>query len=912
MGLSYDAALNLFRSGEVCELLRQSESSPQDIAKIPRPEHRLLLARCLFYVGRVEDAASVATATHCSNPATESRAEVTLGLVAKRRGDFDLALKHLQHAVHLARSSQDIQQEGWARLHLFRLLLEVERFETLAPMLREIKQCAVQAADPHLNVYLHDAVAVMEGQVGSLEQARRHVAMGRSVLERYPNALLGEMIEVTASCLASLELDFQSAKIHERKARVFGAVTSHVFCSLVLEVNEAHRYLVSGKLMSAREALLAMQRSPAASVRAAAIDGLARLYVATGHDDLCAAVLETAEQAIRHPKTGAMYSLRWLGLSHAKLTLRQGRLDTLDAHLDHELQRAEALHDAPLLAALRLLRAEGASMRGHGEQVGRELLLAADLGVTTNPELQGHYHLTCSRVLERTGSALAPLFRARAERVWRERRNLLALIEAGAWDGPPIEIADYDQDPRFAGPPARTPVSVPVQTAPAAVLSAVANVFDLTAMPSELGAELQQIIATLGCAPFARVQTGRAPAAAPDEFTVPLGEDGGRALALTYRAAPDPGTTVLVSALARIARAALAVERMRRDENERAAVWPAAAAADGDPVYVDEQMVSLVAAARRVAGVNVSVLVTGETGTGKEVLARLIHSASPRSRGTFLPFNCAACPRDIIDAQLFGHRRGAFTGAMESAPGVIRAAAGGTLFLDEIGEAPLDIQPKLLRFLESGEVHPLGEAHPVKADVRVIAATNVDLDALVSAGRFREDLFYRLNIVRLHLPPLRERRVEIATLAERYLSTYAREFHKGDLRLAEETMEYLLLYRWPGNVRQLANEMRRLAAMAESGAVLMPEHLSPDIARSRRTVPPSERPLSANEVVVRTDQPLPAAVEHLERAMVTRALQASDGRVEDAARRLGLSRKGLYLKRVRFGLEIGEQEARSA
>ena len=210
-------------------------------------------------------------------------------------------------------------------------------------------------------------------------------------------------------------------------------------------------------------------------------------------------------------------------------------------------------------------------------------------------------------------------------------------------------------------------------------------------------------------------------------------------------------------------------------------------------------------------------------------------------------------------------------------------------------------------------MHPIGEPRPSKVDVRVIAATNVDLMAAVSAGRFREDLYYRLNIVTLHVPPLRERRSEIPVLANHYLQQCAMEHRKGRLRLAEETVEYLLLYRWPGNVRQLANEIRRMAALAENDQVLMPEHLSPDIATSRRTVPPSERPLDVNEIAVRIDQPMAAAVEHVERAMVIHALAACGGRVEETARRLGLSRKGLYLKRLRFGLEIAEpQESQSA
>src|SRR2546423_4682848 len=296
-------------------------------------------------------------------------------------------------------------------------------------------------------------------------------------------------------------------------------------------------------------------------------------------------------------------------------------------------------------------------------------------------------------------------------------------------------------------------------------------------------------------------------------------------------------------------------------------------------------------------------LIEGETGTGKEVLARLIHGYSPRAAKTFLPFNCSATPREMLDAQLFGHRKGAFTGASENFTGVIRAAAGGTLFLDEIGESTLDIQPKLLRFLESGEVHPLGDTLPQRVDVRVIAATNADVDALVAEGRFREDLFYRLNIVRLHVPPVRERRVEIPAFAHHYLQKFAKEMGKGELRLSEETMEYLILYRWPGNVRQIANEMRRLAALAEPGARLMPDHLPADIAASRRTVPASERPLEASEIVARIDQPLGAAIQHLERTMIGAALARTSG-VDEAAKLLGLSRKGLYLKRLRYGMEI--------
>ena len=383
-----------------------------------------------------------------------------------------------------------------------------------------------------------------------------------------------------------------------------------------------------------------------------------------------------------------------------------------------------------------------------------------------------------------------------------------------------------------------------------------------------------------------------------------IGHDGGRRIGLRYTAPQEPFRAVRLINILRIARTTIDLELLRQDERNRAALWPADPIEDlNGSIFIADEMRSLLAAGQRVASTNVPILITGETGTGKEVLARAIHAVSNRAKATFLPFNCTSTPKDMVDSQLFGHRRGAFTGATDHFPGVIRAASGGTLFLDEIGDMSLDVQPKMLRFLESGEVHPIGETQPRTVDVRVIAATNVPLDALVTAGRFREDLFYRLNIVHLHIPPLRERRVEIPTIAHHYLQKHAREFRKGELRLSEDTMEYLVLYRWPGNVRQLANEMRRMAALAEAGAVLMPEHLSPDIAASRRTIPASQRVLDATEVVVRLDQPLPAAIQHLERAMLQYALKKTGGRMEETASILGVSRKGLYLKRQRFGIE---------
>jgi DNA-binding NtrC family response regulator len=339
-------------------------------------------------------------------------------------------------------------------------------------------------------------------------------------------------------------------------------------------------------------------------------------------------------------------------------------------------------------------------------------------------------------------------------------------------------------------------------------------------------------------------------------------------------------------------------------EREQAALWPEPTAEQQlGLICSSERMLDLVKTVRRVAPTNVPVLITGETGVGKELFARALHQASLRAKQAFIPFNCTTVPREMIDSQLFGHRRGAFTGAQEDAPGLIRSAAGGTLFLDEIGEMSAEAQPKLLRFLESGEILPLGERRPVPVDVRIAAATNTDLEDQVTQGRFREDLFYRLNVIRIHVPPLRERREEIPALVEHFLERYGRELQKPALRVADETLEYLVLFRWPGNVRQLANEVRRMVALSEPGAVLMPEHLAADIIAARRTIPAERLATEATEVVTRIDQPLAASLEHVERAAILRAITVCDGRVDEAAKMLGLSRKGLYLKRQRLGID---------
>lgn len=411
----------------------------------------------------------------------------------------------------------------------------------------------------------------------------------------------------------------------------------------------------------------------------------------------------------------------------------------------------------------------------------------------------------------------------------------------------------------------------------------------------QVGSRPAETLATIGALP---------PPVDAGAIEVELGSVRERRFRLHVSLFDDVARRAAAFAVGRLVETAVNLETARRTEKERTSLWPADEDDDGTErgLFVGAAMVDVVAQARQVAPTDLALLVTGETGTGKEVLSREVHRRSARAGGRFVPFNCTAVPKDMVESQLFGYRRGAFTGATDSFAGVIRSAAGGTLFLDEIGELGLDVQPKLLRFLDSGEIQPLGEGQPVHVDVRVIAATNRDLPRMVREGQFREDLYYRLGIVSLHLPPLRERREEIPSLLEHYLTRCCRETGRERLRMSDEALEYLLLYSWPGNVRQLANEVRRVVAIAPPGAAVEPALLSPAIRASRKTMPAASPEEPSGHLAVRIDQPLDTAVGELERRMILNALAASGGRVERAARRLGISRKGLFLKRRRFGL----------
>lgn len=366
-------------------------------------------------------------------------------------------------------------------------------------------------------------------------------------------------------------------------------------------------------------------------------------------------------------------------------------------------------------------------------------------------------------------------------------------------------------------------------------------------------------------------------------------------------------------------------------------------------VFASPPMRALLADIYKIRGSRVTALITGESGTGKEVVARTIHNLSVRRDKPFVAFNCTIAASEVVNSQLFGHKKGAFTGAVEDSVGVIQSANGGTLFLDEIGDLGLDVQPKLLRFLQDGEVHRLGDTTPAKVDVRVVAATNADLENLVAEGKFREDLYYRLNIIRLHLPPLRERREEIPILIEHFLRLHSQQMLKEGITISPHAMDLLMVHDWPGNVRQLVNELQRLIAYKDSGEMITEHDISMLQPGNRRSPTLDLKPLSvvadsllhpsfsisnynanwpsdpptripATSSLLSNGQPvqihykpgertLNEIVDEVETQLILDAMRRHGGRRNAVCDELGITRKGLYLKLRRLaGIDLSEFE----
>jgi DNA-binding NtrC family response regulator len=319
----------------------------------------------------------------------------------------------------------------------------------------------------------------------------------------------------------------------------------------------------------------------------------------------------------------------------------------------------------------------------------------------------------------------------------------------------------------------------------------------------------------------------------------------------------------------------------------------------------------------RVSPYKSTVLITGESGTGKELVARALHTLGPAPNGPFVTFNCSNLVESLAEAQLFGHVKGAFTDARDESLGFFRSANGGTLFLDEIGELPLRLQPKLLRAVETHEVQPVGSSHSFKVDIRMVAATNRDLRAMVRSGEFRDDLYYRLNTSAIFIPPLRERREAISAFAAHFIQHYNRLFGKKLDYISHAAINALVSYSWPGNVRELAHAIESAVLMTEANRIDLRD-LPPHVTEST-PLPPHETeasPMAARIAItpsgVRCDEePWPFLLDDVIKRTLVRSLEETDGNRRRAADLLGVSRSTLYRMLARYGLEKPSAQAGS-
>ena len=337
----------------------------------------------------------------------------------------------------------------------------------------------------------------------------------------------------------------------------------------------------------------------------------------------------------------------------------------------------------------------------------------------------------------------------------------------------------------------------------------------------------------------------------------------------------------------------------------------------GDLIGRDPKMREIYAILEKIAPTDATVVIEGETGTGKEVVARTLHQTSRRANGPFIVFDCGAVPENLIESELFGHEKGAFTGAVATRQGVFEMANGGTVFLDELGELALDLQPKLLRVLEQREVKRVGGTRPIRVDVRVVAATNRDLETEVKEGRFRQDLFYRLSVVRLLLPPLRDRKEDLPLLVRHFLETgHFNRDRDGDRRVenvAREALDRMMGYDWPGNVRELHNVVERAVSFTDAELVRvvdLPEHLALPRATPLATEDTRIEAIDLPDVDGTFKDAKEAWVSSFEKEYVEKLLHRNGGNISHAAREADIDRKYFRKLMKKYGISAQQVEGR--
>jgi len=824
---------------------------------------------------------------HCEN---------TIGRVLIERGLTDEGTKHLQRAVVLSQKSGDLKQVCWIQTKLLAVISDRSGPDAAAPLLSELRRSTTKLGDPHTTAQLHLYVAEMEARKGLLDTAIRHVILSQQLIDDAQNLWLESMAENILLAISVLRPRLDEGQHHSTRALQIAEDSGHAACRRSAAANTGNLLLVRGEFDKAIEYFkMALNVSSAKGPRASGIlDSVALARLAQGELAECENVLRELDATIRSDADRSFYGYRHAEHTRSRLFYRQGRLTDALSAVTTTIRLSRQTGDQMLLQSALLTQAEVQQALGQDRECAESIHHVLTTGQMSTESI-ARFELIVARSCQASNQERRAVSHfERARRICQLSGDIKSLRHIE--DGFTRHRLTSDDSHRDAIHQSRQ------------VLHSLSTTLLHALRPEVVAAELRELMSAVECCLTVQNDTQT------DRNARESTHKNQRELRRVLVANGDSGATTLhVQPVDGIdSEAALGLigalvdklheyEQWRSERERRSNLWKAEESSDvKGRAVISGHMQELLDFAQRVARTTVNVLITGESGTGKEILARAIHDFSDRSQKAFVPLNCAAVPRDLLESQLFGHRRGSFTGAERDQLGVIRSADGGTIFLDEVGEMSSDLQPKLLRFLESGEIAPLGEPAPMTVNVRVVAATNSNLDEAVRSGRFREDLFYRLNVVRLVVRPLRERRDEIPGLATYFVARAAAEYGKGHLEISEDAMERLLLYRWPGNIRQLQNEIHRIVALAEPASTIQADAISPDILGA---LPDLRRPLcNGKEITVPVHEKLAPTLARIEYEMIKTALRHHHGRMEPAAKALGISRKGLYLKRQRLGL----------
>jgi hydrogenase-4 transcriptional activator len=833
-----------------------------------------------------------------------ARYHFVLGNVYRDHGDRRHAIDHFRLAEQAI--SSDLELLCWVQLRLLSDTAAVSPTEAAVQGASRLKASLARCGDARPLAAFHLWLAEAESTKGNLRSAQQHLRIAGSLIQDIDDAWLQGFFAINSFAVNYHCGDIPSARKWANLAIAHSDTSGHLAARRASHANLGHVELAVGQFAKAEKcfqtALDFCGKGSADYI--AVLDSLAQVKMHIGDLAGCRGIIEQIDLlSVARPNVSGRESQVWILQTRIQLLLRQGRIREAMAFFESCNPALSSTFHPRAGVVLQLLRIQ-ASIADGNVMSAAGLLPALFLSLS---ELPPDLFAETERVV---GTLLSTAGFPAAARVHLDR-SIRTFDALGHTTGKASATSNLANLPTLVSGNSD-------QSFARCSLDQMRALLEARSTPELFCREAMHLLNELDCCQSATVGSkdkipigGDISAHADCDSTVTplrlrMSLDPRECFVLELVTRPDPYAIVSALTFQQVVTQIVRHGDSGFPLETSDTLWSDHDVQGTDEwVFASRGMQKILKTIEKVASTSLSVLIVGETGVGKDVVAKLIHQNSDRAHKPFVPVNCTALPRDLIEAQLFGHRRGAFSGATESFEGIIRGANGGTLFLDEIGDIPLEVQPKLLRFVESSEIHPIGESRPTKVNVRLLFATNSNLEQAVKNGRFREDLFFRLNTISVEVPPLRERREEIPPLTNLFTHKFSTELSKAVPRFSTDAMEALILYSWPGNVRQLANEIRRVTAIYEGGALITRDLLSGQISLGGQNKP-SVRTTESPSIALSLQQPIAEAVRTLERSMVEYALSGTNGQLTKAAQLLGVSRKGLYLKRQRLGIsDIG-------